>query len=133
MLNAIARRAQAEAKLDQIKALDQQFRDANPDILPKESAVTRKINPSVDGLSANGWKRDRELAKNSAEFAALIDKTDKTPDDEARLVKLRDALIKTNPKAQRLQAHADKFRRRMATREEQLQKFKELNLSLNQP
>lgn len=93
----IANSTEAQAKLDEIEALRLAFQEANPEIRPRPRRIARHLRQEVhQDLSAVRDLHDQlnaELAERSEEYAELLAKEDKTPEDRARMMDIRQGLI----------------------------------------
>ncbi|GEM_PF-2574513 len=95
---------EAQTQIDAIKALNEQFRTDNPDLRPSPRRVARHLRHEVRQDIAEVRDLNDQLnallAADSVEYAELIAKEDKTPEDRERIGELRAELIAANEDAQ---------------------------------
>lgn len=107
----IAGSADAQAKLEEIKQLNESFGQSHPDL-------GERFERGVDAIRDVKDEIDVLLAAQSEVFAALLAKENKTEEEVAQLKELRKDLIKDNPEAQELRRKAHAIRERIRERRE---------------
>jgi len=92
----------AQAIVDEIRELNRIFHEENPDIRPHRHPGLRRVKGDVGAIRGLRRNVNELLAEDSSEFATLLEKQDKTPEEMQQLQELRRELIADNPTAQQL-------------------------------
>ncbi len=122
----LANSPEAQTKLNEIKQLNSNFAESNPDL-------SAQFGRGVNEAHAVKNEIDSLLAAQSPEYATLLAKENKTPEDRERLKSLRQELIKDNPQAQELRLKGHANRERIRDRHENRRERRENRRQDHQP